>query len=215
MRTVLVVLAMLAVACEPDAPSPDRTSAVTATAKPSGPTATAAAVTAKPSGAPSAAAPATSSAPSSSASAAAAEWPGDRTVAQLLASATKVKITELLHEGGKVSTRQAVVTDKKDVEAIVAAIGADQRPTGGCARCMPSLTFGFEDSTGTRLAGVGLFCGEGGVAASIGTIRDGLGDKCHALAIGKPDDLKALGAKHAAAAASGAPSAAPAAASAK
>src|SRR5262245_51858892 len=84
--------------------------------------------------------------PAASASAPAAApsaWPGGQTLAQLTSGARSVKVTRLVHEGTRVEMRAGVLSDVKDIDALVAAVGRDQTPESGCVRCMPSVTLGF------------------------------------------------------------------------
>jgi len=151
-----------------------------------------------------------------SAAASASGWPDGRPLKQLLGTASRVKVSEMVQEGSRVEMKTGILDDPKDLETLLVALGKDQVPAEGCVRCMPSVTLAFEDAAGARLGAVGLFCDEGSTATQA-TLRDGAGDHCHLLKLADVESTRGLvkkgrsaaGSASARASASAAPSAPP------
>ncbi len=106
-----------------------------------------------------------------------------------LAKAARVKVTHISTSG---ESQKGVIHDGTVVKPLLEAIGLKQTPTDGCERCMPSVTFTFEDGYGTRLGSLGTFCTEGGLKDTVATLHDPLGNKCQTITLITPKALETL-----------------------
>ena len=123
---------------------------------------------------------------STSASAAAAAPEG---ILGAIAKAARVKVTRVSDAG---ESQKGVIDEQGMVSPLLDAIGLKQTPTDGCERCMPAITFTFQDGFGTRLGSVGVFCTEKSVKRDIAMLRDPLGNKCETITLVTPKVLETL-----------------------
>jgi hypothetical protein len=201
MRPQIVLLALLVASCReddaplPPAPAPERTTtaatpARTATgataAKPApkpAPTATTATATATATAVATATASAVAVAPTASAAAGAVGLLG---AVGRAARFTVQRTTAAGAVGEKVK-----IEDAKKVAALLEAVGMTQTPADTCPKCIPTVTFTFEDAFGTRLGSLGVFC-EADRLDKPAALRDALSEKCQTVELAKPEEVKRL-----------------------
>lgn len=115
------------------------------------------------------------------------------------AAQVRVEEHEVLDDG-RHRVRTWLLRDEAAVSALLAAVGLDQRPGGGCTRCSPLLRLFVMDRLGTNLGFLGLDCPrplgaadteatDAGVEARF---EGGSGEDCRVVRVRDPDGLRAV-----------------------
>lgn len=115
--------------------------------------------------------------------------------ANLVASATNVRVAERRLVDGKMSSRTFELVTKEAVDALLIALGREQHPAASCSECFPDVVLSFADDAKKELAQVRLcFRGQGVPPAANLATPD---FPCASLAVADAAGLSAVLEKHA------------------